>query len=86
MIGASLIEPHTSVTALLKCVCVCLLACLLACLRPYTVNFKCAFKYFLKFNVIMHGNSQSAASATGAKTAEVEARTATSCLSWQLRT
>ena len=38
IIGASLSEPHTSVTAL--CTCVCMLACLLACLRPYTVNFK----------------------------------------------
>ena len=36
LIGASLSEPHTSVTALRKCV------CMLACLRPYTVNFKWA--------------------------------------------
>ena len=42
MIGASLIEPHTSGTALRKCVNI------RACLQPYTVNFKCAFKYFLK--------------------------------------
>ena len=40
----SLSEPHTSVAALQKCVCMfaCLLACLLAlaCLWPYTINFK----------------------------------------------
>ena len=48
LIGASLSKPHTSRTALQKCVNVrtCLLACLLACLRPYIVNFKCTFKYF----------------------------------------
>ena len=34
MIGASLDELHTSLTALRTCV------CMLACLRPYTVNFK----------------------------------------------
>ena len=34
IIGVSLSEPHTSVTALRKCVCI------LACLRPYTINFK----------------------------------------------
>ena len=39
LIGASLSEPHTSGTALRKCVCMYL------CLRPYTV---CAFKYFPK--------------------------------------
>ena len=38
IIGASMSEPHISVTALRMCVC--MLACLLACLRPYTVNFK----------------------------------------------
>ena len=43
VIGASLSEPHTSGTALRKCVCN-----ILVCLRPYTVNFKCAFKYFPK--------------------------------------
>ena len=37
IIGASLSEPHTSVTALRTCVC--MFACLLACLQPYTVNF-----------------------------------------------
>ena len=46
LIGASLNEPHTSGTALWKCVKI--HACLLACLRSYTVNFKCAFKYFPK--------------------------------------
>ena len=35
LIGASLSEPHTSGTALQKCV--------HACLQPYTVNFKCVF-------------------------------------------
>ena len=35
-------EPHTSRTALQKCVNV------RACLRPYTGNFKCTFKYFQK--------------------------------------
>ena len=39
IIGASLSEPHTSGTALWKC------ANVHACLRPYTVKFKCAFKY-----------------------------------------
>ena len=39
MIGASLSEPHTSVTSLHTCVC--MLACLLACLdRPLTENLK----------------------------------------------
>ena len=33
-VGASLSEPHTSVTALRTCV------CMLACLRPCTVKFK----------------------------------------------
>ena len=46
IIGASLSEPHTSGTALRKCVNVRMYV--LACLRPYTVNFKCAFKYFPK--------------------------------------
>ena len=41
-IGASLSEPHTSRTALHRCVCI------WPCLRPYTINFKCMFKYFLK--------------------------------------
>ena len=45
-IGASLSQPHTSGTALWKCVCIRM--CLFACLRPYTVNFKCALKYFPK--------------------------------------
>ena len=36
--GASLSEPHISGTALCRCV----------YLRPYTINFKCAFKYFSK--------------------------------------
>ena len=35
LIGASLSEPHTSVTALRK-----LCVCMYVCLRPYTVNFK----------------------------------------------
>ena len=35
LIGASLSEPHTSVTAMSMCVCIC------ACLeRPLTINFK----------------------------------------------
>ena len=42
VIGVSLSEPHTSRTALWKCVCI------YVCFRPYTVNFKCAFKYFRK--------------------------------------
>ena len=77
LIGASLSEPHTSGTALRKCVCI------RACLRPYTVNFKCAFKYFPKIKrpralsqLAMLGHCQSAASKTVAETAEVEARTA----------
>ena len=41
LIGTSLREPHTSVTAL--CTCVCIYACLLVCLDwPLTVNFKWA--------------------------------------------
>ena len=44
LIGASLSKPHTSGTALRKCN-------VLVCLRPYTVNFKCVFKYL---NVLMH--------------------------------
>ena len=32
IIGASLSKPHTSGTALQKCVCIC------TCLQPYTVN------------------------------------------------
>ena len=42
MFGVSLSEPHNSRTALRKCVNV------RACLEPYTVNFKCMFKYFPK--------------------------------------
>ena len=42
VIGARLSEPHTNGTALQKCVNV------RACLRPYNVNFKCPFKYFVK--------------------------------------
>ena len=34
IIGASLSEPHASVTALAEVV------CMYVCLRPYTVNFK----------------------------------------------
>ena len=34
IIGASLSEPHTSVTAFAEVV------CMFVCLRPYTVNFK----------------------------------------------
>ena len=34
IIGASLSEPHTSVTAFAEVV------CMYVCLRPYTVNFK----------------------------------------------
>ena len=41
LIRASLSEPHTSGTALRKCVCI-----ILVCLRPYTMNVKCVFKYF----------------------------------------
>ena len=44
VIGASLSEPHTSVTALRMCVCV----CMSVCLRPYTENFKRAR---LNFNI-----------------------------------
>ena len=36
LIGASLSEPHTSMTALRMCEC--MSACLLACLWPYTEN------------------------------------------------
>ena len=53
IIGASLSEPHTSGTALRSCVCV----SIYACLRPYAVNFKCAFKYFLKVERPSHGTS-----------------------------
>ena len=38
LIGASLSEPHTNVTALHTCVC--MYVCLSVCLRPYTENFK----------------------------------------------
>ena len=41
--------PHYSGTALRKCVNV--RTYVLACLRPYTVNFKYAFKYFPKIEV-----------------------------------
>ena len=37
IVGASLSEPHTSVTAL--CTCMCMYVCLSVCLRPYTENF-----------------------------------------------
>ena len=43
VIGASLSEPHTSGTALRKCVCY-----VLVCLQPFTINFRCEFKYFSK--------------------------------------
>ena len=40
--GASLSEPHTSVTAFAEVVFtyVCMYVCIYVCLRPYTVNFK----------------------------------------------
>ena len=66
VIGASLSEPHTSGTALQDSS-----VCWFVCLRPYTVNFKCAYKYFLKI-----GYCQRAASATIAEAAGVQARTA----------
>ena len=50
IIGASLSEPHTSGTALRKCVYV--RTYIRACLRPYTVNFKCVFKYFPKIEML----------------------------------
>ena len=37
IIGASLSEPHTSVTAL-QDACVCMYVCMYVCLRPYTEN------------------------------------------------
>ena len=46
IIGASLSKPHTSVTALRKCVCM-----YLAMDRPLTVNFMSAFKYFTKIDI-----------------------------------
>ena len=42
-VGTNWSKPHTSRTAL-QDMCV----CLSVCLRPYTINFKCAFKYFPK--------------------------------------
>ena len=42
IIGVSLSKPHTSGTALRRCMCI------QPCLWPYTINFKCAFKYFPK--------------------------------------
>ena len=65
--------------------------------RPYTVNFKCAFKYFSKIELLVHlrgnvlGCCQSAALpplATVAETAQgfKDARHLTSYLSQQLRT
>ena len=47
-IGASLSNPHTSATALQKCVCI--LTSLFACLQPYTINFKRSALYFRKLN------------------------------------
>ena len=77
LVGVSLSEPHTSGTALWKCVNV--RPCLLACLQPYTVNFKCTFKYFSKIerpHALGEGQCwasycQSAALATVAETAQV---------------
>ena len=73
LVGVSLSEPHTSGTALRKCVCNVLL-----CLRLYTVNLKCSFKYFecprpsscTAGTVVLLGYSQSAATATIAETAQ----------------
>ena len=49
--GASLSEPHTSVTALRTCVC--MLACLFACLdRPLTVNFKWAHSNISRRSIV----------------------------------
>ena len=47
LVGASLSEPHTSGTALRKCVCI------YACLRPYTVKkfFKANLNISRKLNV-----------------------------------
>ena len=69
IIGVSLSEPHTSGTSLRRCVCIYMTD--RPCLRPYTVNFKCTFKYFPKIER-PHGNvlgCWSAALATVAKTA-----------------
>ena len=54
IIGASLSEPHTSVTSLRRA-CVSMLACLLACHLANTVNFKsanfpCTCTIIFKFN------------------------------------
>ena len=49
IIGASLSEPHTSVTACAEVV------CMSVCLRPYTMNFKWV-------NVIFHENRTSSGS------------------------
>ena len=100
MIGASLSEPHTSVTSLSTCVCI--YACLLACLdRPLTVNFKWAHSNISRcprWRVLQlsrenerEGYCQIAGLAwkrATAKTIEVEwlaARTATSELWWVWR-
>ena len=79
IIVASLNEPHASETALRRCVCIRPTDRL--CLRPYTVNFKCAFKYFPKIErprphalacrMTLLGYCQSAALATVAETARV---------------
>ena len=45
LIGASLSEPYTSGTSLRRCVCI------QPTDRPYTVNFKCVFKYFSKIEL-----------------------------------
>ena len=75
LIGVSLSKPHTSRTAFAE---VCYRMCLLACLRPYTVNFKCVFKYFLKIELPhalcegqMLGYCPSAALTTVAETTQV---------------
>ena len=67
MFGASLSEPHNSRTTLRKCVNI------HACLEPYTVNFKCVFKYFPNPHAL-GGNAgllPSAALATVPETAQV---------------
>ena len=49
IIGASLSEPHTSRTALRKCVCN-----ILVCLRPYTLILYVRLNISQKLNILVH--------------------------------
>ena len=72
IIGASVSEPHTSVTALRTCIC--MLACLLVCLWPCTINFKWAYLNISQRLNVKQSRAQAAVVVKGYCHARVERR------------